>query len=396
MYDRKAFKREAKQRMRESVPHFMLVALVYYLLTWGLSTAISWLTGSGLGSGIVSLFLNILIWLFGIVMAVGLSNYALRLIRREPTGWNSLFAPFNYAGRAIGLPLMVALYIFLWSLLVSVGFGVLAGLLAVVLTTAESVASLVICIALLVAAYIVLIAVIIMIALRYAMAEFVLVENPGVGVMESIRRSIRMMRGHKGKLFVLELSFIGWALLIALISAVVVAVGFAISIYPILESLASLFNAGITDPLELLDLYEHATNLVVNRLEPWILLAQVLSLPLSMWLLIYQQTTVARFYNFVSGYDYHQYMSTQQPPAGPIPGPAPIQPTQEPKRPAPPVESYYTPQPDLSETPPSAQPETPAPEAPAEPEVPVELPAEAPEEESVPEETEDASDEEEI
>ena len=109
MYDRAAFKREAKQRMRESTPHFMLIALVYTLLTWGLSTAISWLTSSSLGSGIVSLFLNILIWLFSIVMGVGLSNYALRLIRREPTGWNSLFATFNYTGRAIGLPLIVAL-----------------------------------------------------------------------------------------------------------------------------------------------------------------------------------------------------------------------------------------------------------------------------------------------
>ena len=380
--------------MRESRPHFMLVALVYILLTWGLSTAISWLTGSGLGNGIVRLFLNILVWLFSIVMGVGLTNYALRLIRREDAGWSSLFAPFNYAGRSIGLPLMVALYTFLWALLVSVGFGVLAGLLAVVLATAESVASLVICIVLLAAAYIALIVVIVMIALRYAMAEFVLVENPDLGVMESIRRSIRMMRGHKGKFFVLELSFIGWSLLIGLISVIVMMIGFAVSIYPIISSLEAMVSTGVTDPLELIELYDYLTNLVVSRLEPWILLAQVLALPLTMWLTIYQQTTVARFYNFVSGYDYHRYMNTQQPPAEPIPGPAPIQPTQEPTRPAPPAESYYTPQPDLSERP--ATPEPPAPVVPTEPEAPADMPTELPEEDPVPEESEDASDAEEI
>ena len=36
---------------------------------------------------------------------------------------------------------------------------------------------------------------------------------PEMGIMECIRESKRLMRGHKAELFVLDLSFIGWALL---------------------------------------------------------------------------------------------------------------------------------------------------------------------------------------
>ena len=47
----------------------------------------------------------------------------------------------------------------------------------------------------------------------YAMTPFILVEHPEIGVWEASRRSQEMMRGHKWRLFCLELSFIGWSLL---------------------------------------------------------------------------------------------------------------------------------------------------------------------------------------
>ncbi|NBD25595.1 DUF975 family protein [Paenibacillus glycinis] len=50
-------------------------------------------------------------------------------------------------------------------------------------------------------------------ALRYSMAYFILKDNPEISALEAIRRSKEMMKGHKGRLFVLFLSFIGWMLL---------------------------------------------------------------------------------------------------------------------------------------------------------------------------------------
>ena len=43
--------------------------------------------------------------------------------------------------------------------------------------------------------------------------ETTLLDHPEMGVLECIRESKRLMRGHKAELFILDLSFIGWALL---------------------------------------------------------------------------------------------------------------------------------------------------------------------------------------
>ena len=47
----------------------------------------------------------------------------------------------------------------------------------------------------------------------YAMTDYILLDNPEMGVNEAITESRRMMNGYKWKLFVLDLSFIGWRLL---------------------------------------------------------------------------------------------------------------------------------------------------------------------------------------
>ena len=53
-------------------------------------------------------------------------------------------------------------------------------------------------------------------ALRYAMAPFILYENPGMRASEAIDASKEMMDGHKMDLFILSLTFIGWDILAAL------------------------------------------------------------------------------------------------------------------------------------------------------------------------------------
>ena len=53
-------------------------------------------------------------------------------------------------------------------------------------------------------------------AYSYSMANYILAENPGIGAREAITRSRAMMDGHKMELFVLELSFIGWLLLVGI------------------------------------------------------------------------------------------------------------------------------------------------------------------------------------
>lgn len=47
----------------------------------------------------------------------------------------------------------------------------------------------------------------------YAMTEFVLADRPDLAYNEAIEESMRLMQGNKWRLFVLDLSFLGWALL---------------------------------------------------------------------------------------------------------------------------------------------------------------------------------------
>ena len=63
-------------------------------------------------------------------------------------------------------------------------------------------------------------------AYRYRMSLYLLLDHPEMGVMECLRTSKQMMKGHKWECFVLDLSFIGWWLL-----AAIPYVGYAVSIW---------------------------------------------------------------------------------------------------------------------------------------------------------------------
>ena len=52
--------------------------------------------------------------------------------------------------------------------------------------------------------------------LSYSQTQYILANNPNVQATDALRLSMRMMKGHRGKLFVMYLSFIGWQLLNAL------------------------------------------------------------------------------------------------------------------------------------------------------------------------------------
>ena len=65
-------------------------------------------------------------------------------------------------------------------------------------------------------------------AYRYRMAIYLLVDDPSRGVMECLRLSGEMMKGHKWELFVLDLSFIGWGFL-----AMLPVIGYAVQVWTV-------------------------------------------------------------------------------------------------------------------------------------------------------------------
>ncbi|NJP40123.1 DUF975 family protein [Oscillospiraceae bacterium HV4-5-C5C] len=124
----------------------------------------------------------ILISLFiGSSVSLGLCVFNLNLQeRREQPSFGQLFSRFNIWSSAIALQLLRLIFTFLWSLLF-----IIPGIIA---------------------------------AYSYAMSNFILAENPDLTASEALQQSKALMRGHRFDLFLLQLSFIGWAVL-ALLTA---------------------------------------------------------------------------------------------------------------------------------------------------------------------------------
>ena len=62
-------------------------------------------------------------------------------------------------------------------------------------------------------AYIVSLVYLVIKSLLYSLTTYIAYDNPDMTTSEIVDKSAQMMKGNRGKLFVLELSFIGWAIL---------------------------------------------------------------------------------------------------------------------------------------------------------------------------------------
>ena len=119
--------------------------------------------------------LSLLHIILGGVIQLGYCRYLLKLHDGEEGELKDLFSQFDRFGDGFCLNLLRSLYIFLWTLLF-----IIPGIVA---------------------------------TFKYAMAPFLMVENPGMKAGEAITASKELMDGHKGDLFLLGLSFFGWCLL---------------------------------------------------------------------------------------------------------------------------------------------------------------------------------------
>ena len=132
---------------------------------------------------------NLLIMFFTGPLALGFAACCLRFRRGQPCGIGILFSGFGNFWRAVGLIFLQTLFIALWALLL-----IVPGIIA---------------------------------AYRYRFAFFILSDNPGIGPLEALRASKYLTDGNKAKIFLLDLSFIGWFCLLGVlvwgISAAVLA-----------------------------------------------------------------------------------------------------------------------------------------------------------------------------
>lgn len=182
MINRIQLKEDAKHLKAAAVPAAWKVTLVYVLLVAALGIIPgyqSYLTEIG---GHIPPSLSLCVMVMNLItgfLAYGYNtSYTLNIARQQPASYTHIFDGFRNLLQVFLLQLLTYVYVFLWSLLF-----IIPGIIA---------------------------------SYRYAMAPYILRDNPGMPVSEAIRQSKEMMMGHKMDLFVLQLSFIGWALLVPL------------------------------------------------------------------------------------------------------------------------------------------------------------------------------------
>lgn len=126
----------------------------------------------------VVVFVSVLVWLLGCVLAAGYVLYHQGVRRGEEMPISSLFDGFGFVGKIVLLNLVMTVFVALWSILFIIP-GIIAGY-------------------------------------RYRFALYNLCENPELGVMDALNMSKAQTKGYKLDLFVLDLTFIGWSLLCGL------------------------------------------------------------------------------------------------------------------------------------------------------------------------------------
>ena len=173
MIDRRSLKAEMKNLLRDAqVSPKGMTALYFGILI--ILNLVDMFTSST-GVPLLGTFVSILASLLSMVLSAGFIFYCMTVRRGERAEYLALFDGFSFVGKIILLNIVKNLFIVLWSFLF-----VIPGFIAMY---------------------------------RYRFALYNLCENPDLGVMEALNMSKQQTLGYKGQLFMLDLSYIGWALL---------------------------------------------------------------------------------------------------------------------------------------------------------------------------------------
>ena len=171
LIDRKGMKAEVREMLSGAQVSPRAITALYC----GLLLVLNMVSAFAGDTGFLSTFVTILTSLLNVILGAGFAMYCMAIRRGERAEYITLFDGFSFVGKLIGLTIVTALFIWLWSMLF-----IIPGIIA---------------------------------AYRYRFAPYNLYENPGIGVMEALEMSKRQTMGYKGQLFALGLSYLGWTLL---------------------------------------------------------------------------------------------------------------------------------------------------------------------------------------
>lgn len=207
----------SRSAMSNASPRGWVIVLVYMLLTGFIGliggrvlplifgVPVEYVLSSD-GAGIIltgwqmfaSFICSTAVSLLGCPLGVGISHWGLEVARGGKGGLEELFYAFKQklVWKSIELSLLIGLFTFLWFMV-----GNVIGFLVASLTQNAILYIIFLCIPVIIVFY------------RYRQAFYILMDNPEISCREAIRQSKQMMKGNKGDLFILDISFILWYLL---------------------------------------------------------------------------------------------------------------------------------------------------------------------------------------
>lgn len=152
-------------------------------------------------------------------LTLGQLNYGMKLLHGDEDALiGTVFSRMRYFLKALGLSLMVSLRIVLWMLP-----GMAVMMLGPVVLGMGGMDMAWLFYILMYGGMIAMMVLGIRAGLHYSLATFAMAEEPSRGINQSIRLSVDIMRRRKMLLFSLELSFIGYFLVLALINSLLTA-----------------------------------------------------------------------------------------------------------------------------------------------------------------------------
>ena len=232
--NRREIKITAKEAAKQAGKAAKLVTLVFLLIQLGLNglqLLTNFLTSRTSGGGSISdalaadtrnkaiVYISmVIVGIVGVLLSIGYTRIALQVHRREPVPMESLLEGFQIPGRAIGLRLLRALLMLMWTYALLIPAIILLSLPITPLDRmTESDTWFVMY---LVVLLIVAVAVSTVVSYRYWGATFILLDHPDYTVRECIRAATEMTRGHRMELFLLDLSLLPWNLLCILTAGI--------------------------------------------------------------------------------------------------------------------------------------------------------------------------------
>lgn len=219
---RRELKMQARQAMNEARPAPFWISLLYTVIGVALGILSMSLSGSleayatmfrsamaGVlryaepvaAGGLTGWLLDMALQVMRSVMAVGFVLYAMRVRRHIHASAGDLFDAFGVFFRAIWIELLPSLLLGLWSMVYVLPATVLTAMtgnpwwLVWLLP---------------------LMAPTVMASYAYRQAVYLMLDRPDMGCLQCVMASRQMMRGHKWELFKLDMSFMGWYLLVLL------------------------------------------------------------------------------------------------------------------------------------------------------------------------------------